>query len=173
MWVWVQRSGWIVAIVVGLAWMFGPDRSIPFSFLIPVAVLAIVAWRYRDGEPINMSPKDIVAAIEKDDTSIDRARSMRAYVGNLIEIEGEVADISKFSLMGYSTYFVDLRPHHEDDKGTRVQLEFNFVWARDILRLRKGDRLRVRGRIKKPLFYEFTIRAIRRPQITKVPTEDD
>lgn len=171
MWVWVQRSGWIVAIVVSVVWLFEAERSIPFAALIPVAILALIVWRYRDGEPIDMSPHEIIAAIEKDETSIERDRRRRAYVGNLVEIEGIVADVSKISLMGYSTYFVDLRASTEDNEHTRVQIEFNFVWARDILRLRKGDRVKVRGRIKKPIAFEFSIRAIRRPRILKEPAD--
>ena len=171
MWLWIQRSGWIVAIIVGAIGLFGTEQSIPWLIVIPLLLIAaIIIWRYRDGEPLDMSRQEIAEAIG-DDTSIEQDRRKRAYLGKLIEIEGGVADVSKFRFMGYTEYWVYLRD--TDDEFDRLRVKFSFVWASDVLRLQKGDRLKVRGRIDDPSRYGFEIRAIRRPQISKRTADPD
>ena len=158
-----KRLGWLVAAFVGGAALYNdygqhlPAPSGTVIFLI--LVIAIVIWRYRDGSPIELSPKAILEAVEGE-TGLEEQERQRAFRGKLVECQGTVTNVSSFSFF--------LIPHYslwlEDEDGTKICVGCIFIWGRELRGLKVGNRVKVRGRIGEFYLHDsLEIRAIRRP----------
>lgn len=106
----------------------------------------VVSWR---------TPSELVAMVSDDLTLAEAANLVRPHIGSRIEVSGRVTDViaSPDFTWFLSRYVVFVN----SDDGVKTISHFGAFAGKSVLRLKKGDRVTVVGRVERVASHEIQL----------------